>query len=144
MRVAPLIARVEADLEHHVVEIVVEPGCRHEAVHARRLANDLAHPLSRIERGHRVLEDHLDGERRGLGLGALKPGALLSLKSHDAFARHQDAGDDPAKGRLATAGLADQPDHLARVNGEADALDRMHHLLAQIGAKRLGEPAGEV
>ena len=99
---------------------------------------------ARIERGHRVLEDHLQLE---LGVA---PGLAVELverraaESHAAVARGIDAGGDAAERRLAAAGLADQPDHLAFADRQMHVVDRMHHRLVQAGAEQVGGARREI
>ena len=68
VRVAAAIGRIEADPVEHLGDIGVLLRLRHQPVHDRRLADDVGDAQARIERGHRVLEDHLDGERCRLAL----------------------------------------------------------------------------
>jgi hypothetical protein len=86
--------------------------------------------VDRIERGHRLLEDHRH-------LAAAQAAALVGRKAEDvaAFeedrigldlagrARHQ-AHDGERGDALAAAGFADQADGAATPDGEVDAVDR--------------------
>ena len=144
MRITTLVGRVEADIDHDLVEKIVELGRGDKPMHARRLADDVAHALSGVERGHRVLKDHLHGQRRGLGVGAFEARSLTTLEAYGALARRQDPGHHPAERGLAAAGFADQAHHLARLDRERHVVDRMHDLIAQVGAERAGDPAGEI
>ena len=60
VRVTRLVARVEPAAHEELVEVAVELLALHDAVHERRLAHDIGHPHARVERGERVLKDHLD------------------------------------------------------------------------------------
>jgi hypothetical protein len=82
-------------------------------VHAQRLADDLAHGHARIQRRVRILEDdlqlaaHLAHARRvncvmSWPLKMILPSGRLEQLDHGA-----------AEGRLAAAGLADEPERLA-------------------------------
>ena len=96
----------------------------------QRLGHDVDDASARVQRGDRVLEDHLHlrpqcaqvaaAERRQLGLAEHDParGGLLDL-------------DDGPPGRgLAAARLADEPERLALAQGEGDAGDGLHGRVA--------------
>ena len=70
VRIAPPARRIEPDPPHHLADIGVHAGGGHDAVHDRRLADDLDDAPARVERRHRVLEDHLHGKLRRPALGA--------------------------------------------------------------------------
>ncbi len=65
MRVARLVAGIEPEADKLRIDVAVDFGLGDDAVHDRRLADDVGDPHARIERGHRVLEDHLDLEQGG-------------------------------------------------------------------------------
>src|SRR3546814_10026579 len=90
----------------------------------RRLADDLRHLLARIERRHRVLEDHLHQETEPPPRLAVFQAAVLPANL-SARRRHQ-ARDHAAEGRLAAAGLADEADDLTWLDGQRDVLDGMN------------------
>ena len=79
----------------------------------------------RIERHHRVLEDHRDAvaaQRAHLAFGQLREVlALIQDRAADDAARRIDQADDGEAGdRLAGAGFADQAQHLAAARREND------------------------
>ncbi len=101
------------------------------AVHQQRLADDLGDRHARIERGERVLEDHLHlppqrsqvlaREARHVDLGAAL-GAEADLAE-----RRRDGAQDAARGGgLAAAALAHQRQRLAAIDGEAHVVHRAH------------------
>ena len=69
--VTAAVTGIQADTQQGLRDIVVDVGCRHHAVHAGCLADDVQHTHARIERGHGVLEDHLHGQ---VGRPALRGG----------------------------------------------------------------------
>ena len=102
---------------------------RHRAVGQDRLDDLLADGVDRIERGHRLLEDHRH-------LAAAQPAALVGRKpQHVAIAEQHRLGLDLARRArhqahhrerrhaLAAAGLADKADRASAGNAEADAVD---------------------
>src|SRR6185437_5211086 len=144
MRVAAHIGRVEADAAQQLVDIGGEFGAGDDAVHRGRLANDVAHPHARVERGVGVLENHLDGELRRLALRRRQRGAVAPAIEDGAGARRHDAGDDAAERRLAAAGFADETDDLAGADDEIDRGDGVHDLLAHFRAELARDLLGEV
>jgi hypothetical protein len=103
-------------------------------VHERRLADDVRHAHARIQRGERVLEDHLH----------LEVGFPLPAIADAAARRLENAGDHAAERRLAAARFADQPHDFAFLHEERDIVDRVHDLVRHFGAERARELPGEV
>src|SRR5689334_25226263 len=84
-----------------------------------------------VERGERVLQDHLD--LRGVrAWPALRRG--LALEEDLALVGLDDPGKDPRHGRLAGAALADDRGHLARIARQRDVVDRMHRRASRVRA----------
>ncbi len=144
MRVAAHIRRVEADAAQHVVDIGGEPGICNDAVHDRRLADDVGDAHARVERGVRVLEDHLHRQLRRLALGRFERRPIAAAIEDAALARRHDAGDDAAERRLAAAGFADETDDLAATNDEIDRGDGIDDLLAHRRAEPARQLLGEI
>ena len=90
----------------------------------RTLGNRIADAHSRIERRERVLEYHLDS-RRGLHGLAGPTHHRTAVDRDGAGGWRQDAGDDAAERGLAATGLADEPQHLASLDLQADTVDGM-------------------
>ena len=92
------------------------------------LGDLVADAVDRIERGHRLLEDHRDdGAAHGIH-GALAQRQDVVLTDADAAADHRAARrmqpqDRAHRHRLARTGLADNAQHLARQDVERDAVD---------------------
>ena len=96
-----------------------------------RLGDLVADPVDRVQRRHRVLEDHPElgaavllhlGVRHLQQVGALVDHLALEVRVHIAREAHQRHRRDA----LAGAGLADDPEHLAALELERDAVDRAH------------------
>ena len=86
-------------------------------VGVQRLGEVVRDPHERVEPGHRLLEDEADRGPRSSRISAL--GGLDEVAPFEvdvtvpAGAHGQQAEDPAAEGRLAAAGLADQPQRLA-------------------------------
>ena len=133
------------------VRIVVEALARVRDVHlleqldralARLVARDVEVPLHRlgqlqadrerrVQRRHRILEDHRDlaaAHVFELVLRELVQHAALEadLAGLDPRRRHEQPHDRERRHRLAAARLADDAERLAAIDREADAVDRVH------------------
>ncbi len=103
-----------------------------------------AHPHARVERRHRILEDHLHLELSGARLRPLERLDVLAVEPQRAIGGLEDAGDDPPERGLAASGFADQSHNLARCDGEVDPVDRVHHLFGVAAAHQVDQLLGEV
>ena len=92
-----------------------------------RLDDLRADRTDRVERVHRALEDDRDVDPAVRAHRRLAAGEDVLAVEEDAArrarARRQQAHDRERRGRLPAARLADEPDPLARLEREADALD---------------------
>ena len=95
-----------------------------DAVHAQRLADDVARRHARIERGERVLEDDLHPPPVGAQLDLAEPRDVLAVERDAAGGRLDQPQHGAAHRRLAAARFADQAERLARRDREAHAVDR--------------------
>ena len=66
-----------------------------------------------------------EGDARRHGAGDGERGVLDAVDADRAFARLDDAAQDLHQGRLAGAVLADQRQHLAALDAQADAIERL-------------------
>ena len=137
VRVEPLLGSRHADQAEHLERALIRLFLRDVAVQQHDLG-DLASDLpGRVERRHRVLEDHRDlvaPDRRHLLLAEV--GDVTAVEGDDAF-RHvtdsrQELHDRKSRRRLSASGFADEPDALARVDVERDPRDRLHVRGAQV------------
>ncbi len=98
---------------------------RAKAMDVERLADLLADGQAPVERGERILEDHLHA-----GAGA-PSGRLMRQRQRRAVEgdrtgiRGLEADQETARGRLAAARLADQAEGFAATDRQRDAVDRM-------------------
>ena len=102
------------------------------AMRPHRLDHLGVDPQHRVERHHRVLEDHRDAAPRSSRSSASgRPTSSRPSKRieppDDAARRIDQADDREAGDGLARARLADQPQHLAGADVKLDAVDRLHH-----------------
>ena len=95
-------------------------------VHAQRLADHPPDRVARVQRGVRVLEDHLHPlpQRPQLALAHVRDvGAVEEDRAAGGLVQAQQR---PADRRLAAARLADEPERLAALDRQRDAVDRLH------------------
>ena len=111
-------------------------GAAHAAVDDEGLGDLPLDGVERIERAHRLLEDHRDGiaadgaqgrrRRRSAGLSPLNSDAALRVRGGRVG---QEAEDREGGDGLARAAFADQRHGLAGSDGEADAAHGVDHPL---------------
>ena len=94
----------------------------------QRLHHLLADRQDRVERGHRLLEDHRDVAAADLAHLFRRERQQIAAVERDAALRHppglgEQAHDGERGDRLAAAGLADEGDDLAAINRIGDAVD---------------------
>ena len=91
----------------------------------QRFGHLMADRVHRIERGHRLLEDHADAVAAQTAIvGVRKSDEFIAIQpdaAADDRAVRQEAHQRECRDRLATAGLADEPQRLAALQGKADA-----------------------
>ena len=144
VRITLRIAWVQPDLAHqpgHVIGLVARG---HQLVRHRRLADDLAHPHARVQRGIGILEDHLHAQLVGAPFRARQALHRLAAIAQLARAGRQDARDDAAQRGLAAARLAHDANDLARHHIQVHAGHRVHDLRLQARAQQVGDAAGQV
>ena len=107
---------------HHALGV----RARGEPVQRERLGERLPDRHPRIERRERVLEDDLHGAplRAHRRLGQRED--VFAVEVRVARGRLEQAQHQPARRRLAAAGLADERQRLADRDVEAHAVDRAH------------------
>ena len=92
---------------------------------AQRLADDAADRVARVQRGERILEDHLHAppERTHIPFAELRD--VLPVEDDATAGRVVEAQDRSADGRLPAAGLAHEPERLAALDRQRDAVHRL-------------------
>jgi ATP synthase F1 gamma subunit len=88
-----------------------------------RLADDLGHRKTRIERRERVLVDRLNPLTPAALLGGGQFGEVAAIERHPAAAGLDQTEDDACKGGLARPGFTDQPTYADAKRIGGDLLD---------------------
>ena len=115
-------------------DVILQRGAPLPAMVVGRLADLVGDRQQRVQRGHRVLQDHRDAlAPHPLHLGGRQLEQVHAveddLAARDRGALRQQPEQREAGRRLAGAGLADQAEALATVDGEAGAVDGPEHPL---------------
>src|SRR5262249_49991828 len=125
---APLGIRNVHDLQH-LDGLVPGVAAAQPLVQPDRLGDLLADREDRVQRGHRLLEDHRDlfaadlAHLRGREVQEVAP-VVYDLALHDPSGRLRDEPHDTERGdRLARARLAHDAERLALVDEQIDAVD---------------------
>ena len=90
------------------------------------LAQDRANGHARVQRGIRILEDHLHAASKVVKFTPLSSCKVVSVKVDCACARLYDAGDRACNGALAAARLANKAKDLPLRNLKRDAIHCTH------------------
>ena len=107
-------------------------------VQPQRLADLLLHAVQRVQRGHRLLEDHRDAVAADLAQRLFGRAEQILAVEADAAARvprgrvRQQLEHRERRHRLARAALADQRERLAALDRERDAAHRLDHAPADV------------
>jgi hypothetical protein len=117
---------------------------RNDLVDGDRLADDGARAHAGIERAHRILKDHLDGEIGATALGAAQGRPVAPILPHDAVRRLENARHDAGERGLAAAGFAHEPQHLPGPDRQRHVLDRMDDLRASSRPQPVRDRFGRV
>jgi len=117
-----------------------------DAVDAHGFDEGLLDGVAGVQRGERVLEDHLRvaPERPELAPGELRE--VLAAEVHRAAGQLEELEGRPRERALATAALADEPDGAAGPDSQVDAVDGADpsHLLVRPEASQESVALGEV
>ena len=125
VRIAPGMIGPEA----HQLQQFADPGAPRgfgpgQAMQHQRFAQHGAHRHARIERGVRVLEDHLHALAPGAHRLVAERQQILALEAHLAGGGLEQAQHQTADRRLAAARFAHDGEGLALLEMEVDAVDR--------------------
>ena len=135
---------VQAHLRQRAVHPRRDLGRRRQLVHLERFGQDLAQALARVERGLRILEDHLHAQDIGKPVGAAQLRRRAALVQQLAGALAVQAGDHPSQGRFAAAGFAHQAQHFAAAHRQRYAVDGMYGMAVQRLAGQRKQTLGHV
>jgi hypothetical protein len=126
VREAVRVLRAQAHRAQELLHTALSLAPPVEAVDAQRLPDDLAHGHARVEGRVRVLEHDLDVAPNGPHLPAPEAADVLPVEDDLALGRLEQLDDRAAERRLPAAGLADDPERLARPDREVDPVDGAH------------------
>src|SRR6185312_15786529 len=96
-----------------------------DAVNDERLFDDLTRAHARVERRVRILKHDLHVAARTAHAAAREREDVFAAEPHGSRRRFDQTQQAASGRRLAAAGLADEPERLAAVDREADAVDRL-------------------
>ena len=115
-------------------------GAVADAVNDQRLGDDGADLQARVERGERILEDHLHLAAHGAQRPLVEGAEVRAVELDLAGGRLDQPQQRARQRRLATARFADDAERLAALHLEAHAIDGAHGALAAARREMLGEP----
>src|SRR6478735_6495167 len=131
-REAVVVLGVEADELHQLLHPAPLSLRVVDLVDLERVADDRAHPTPRVERAVGVLEDHLHLTAQRSHVSTRQRADVGALELDGAVGQVVEPGQAARERGLATAGLADESQGLARVDLEADVVDRLEELLVAV------------
>src|SRR5262249_35568510 len=124
VRVTVVVLRVEADQLQQPLDLTLLPVRRLDVLYLQRRPDDRADRVARVQRGVRVLEDHLHPAPQRAHPPDAEVRDVAPFQQDLAAGGLQQAGHQAARRGLAAAGLADQAERLARADGQVDAVHR--------------------
>jgi hypothetical protein len=142
MRIAVNESRRQADeIEQAGGAIALLTPGFHSSVQEKRPRQCCGEPQPRIERGLRILEDHLDARAQRAQLSFGQMADLDAIELDAAGRRLEQTHQEPAERGLAGTGFAHQAQHGAAGDGELDTSDHRAHggRAKQAGPLRIGE-----
>ena len=127
------VLRLHPDRVHQLVYAVTAPRPDVVTPHGQALGYHVADPAAGVERGDRVLEDHLQVGPNPAKVLTLEAGEILTGVDHLTRGDVDQADDGSGDGRLAAAGLTHDPEGLALNDVEAHLRHGVHDTLAARG-----------
>src|SRR5262249_15549199 len=115
----------EADHLEQLLDPRAQVAARRAFVDAKRVADDLADALARVQRRVRVLEDHLHLAPVRPQLAPRELRDVAAVEGDASARRLVQAHEQAAEGGLAATGLSDHSEGLAAIDLERDAVDGM-------------------
>jgi hypothetical protein len=104
-----------------------------------RHLDDLVDGLARIERGERILEDHLELSPERTQVPVRHPGDVDPVEEKRTATRLDQAHDRLAERRFSASGLADQPDNLTGMNMQVHAVNDLQRSIVDADVLELQE-----
>ncbi len=128
-RVGPGMLGAKADEVEELADALhPRHGSQVPAMDAQRKRDRLLDRSASVERRERVLEDDLHPAPEAAELGRSESGEVLTVEQHPAGGRLVEPEQQPRQRRLARAGFADEPEGLAAVDRERDAVHGANHV----------------
>jgi hypothetical protein len=125
VRVAVVVLGVEADQLEQVLHRPLRAVFGLDLLQTERRTHDRSDGVPRVQRGVRVLEDHLHLAAQRTHAGCRQVGDVPAVEVDPTAGRLLEPGEHAPGGRLPAAGLADEAERLAARDGEVDAVDRL-------------------
>src|SRR5205823_8608872 len=122
-------ARIEADQAEQFAGTLSRCG-RIDAMRDRPIGNDVTDLSAWIERGERILEDHLNAAALFAQRLSPDPGEIDVADTDGAGVGFDQSHDEACDRRFPGTGFADQAERLAAENVEVDVFCRLHAALA--------------
>ena len=113
----------QADGLEQLAHPLPRPGPAREAVRAERLADDAPDAVPRVERGERILEDHLHSPAQRPQRPLSEFGDVTAVEDDAPRGRLVEAQDRPPDGGLTAAGLADEAKGFAAADRQRHTVD---------------------
>ena len=117
MRIALQIGRWQADKVHQLPEPRGNIRTRADRVDVQRLGNEVTDPATRVQRGGRVLKDHLHAAAERAELPPRRFRDVHAFESQRSVIDVVETRETAPEGRLAATGFTNQPQRLPWSNG---------------------------
>ena len=117
---------IEPDGQQHLVDLLGPRLLVADLPDVEPLRDDVLDPPAGVERRDRILEDHLDLGAQAAQSLTRRGGQVLAVEGHLATGGWRQLEDGLPGGRLAAAGLADEPEGLTGLDVDADIGDGVH------------------
>ena len=125
VRITAAVLRRQAHLMEQFLHPRLDRGTVRQPMGDDRLGDGKADGEPGVERGERILEHVLDAAVQELCRTGRQPCDIVAFETDAAGDGLLEPDDAAARGGFPAAGLAHQPKRLARLDGEAHALDGM-------------------
>ncbi len=123
VRIAVVVLRVETHQLKESLDLPLHPALGRDVLQLEGGTDDRADRVARVQRGVRVLEDHLYVAAQRPHLPGAEVGDVPALELDLPLGRFQQPRDQPAHRRLAAARLAHHAEGLPRAYVEVEAVD---------------------
>ena len=136
--------RIKPDALHHLGNVGRFVFAADQSVHHGRLADDVLHAVTGVQRGIRVLENHLHFELHGTLFRRRHRSDILAAPASFTACLRMQAHHHPAECGFSAARFADQPYDLAFAYRQVDPVDRVYRFLTQVRTQGSRQLAGHI